>query len=63
MKDFLSLIILYFTYICSADGSCSAVSYGLAGVHITGTTTLNGGHSCQNLPEMGEVLPNQGEIP
>lgn len=61
MKVFLSLIILYFTYTCSVVVGYSGVSYGLAGVHLSGTTILNGGHSCQNLPEMGEVLPNQGE--
>lgn len=58
----LSLIILYFSYIFRYDACLMRVSYGLQGVTMTGTIPLKGGHSRKNLPEMGEVLPKQGEM-
>jgi hypothetical protein len=48
-----TLIILYFWYIPSALHRSKRVLYAYAGVHMTGRYTLNGGHSCQNLPEKG----------
>ena len=57
----LSLIILYFSYTCGILCLFCLVLYALQGDNQTGRYTLNGGHSCQNLPEMGEVLPNKGE--
>jgi hypothetical protein len=50
---FFSLIISYFTYIPSAHHLSVRVLYACAGVHMAGRYTLNGGHSCQNLPEKG----------
>jgi hypothetical protein len=45
-----SLIILYFSYTCGLCFVSSHVSYGSQGVNLTGRYTVNGGHSCQNLP-------------
>jgi hypothetical protein len=45
-----SLIILYFSYIPSADDQQKRVLYDSQGGTLTGTTTLFGRHSCQNLP-------------
>ena len=56
----LSLIILYFSYTCGTLCLFCLVLYALQGDKQTGRYTLNGGHSCQNLPEMGELLPNTG---
>jgi len=47
-----TLIILYFTYISSAPHRSKPVLYDSAGVHLSGRYTINGGHSCQNLPEI-----------
>ena len=49
----VSLIISYFTYTPSAHYRPSLLLYACAGVHMAGRYTLNGGHSCQNLPEIG----------
>lgn len=57
----LSLIILYFSYVGRIDVEQSLMGYTSKREHPTGRIPLNGGHSCQNLPQMGEVLPNKGE--
>jgi hypothetical protein len=48
-----SLIVFYFWYICGLHFVSKQLLYACAGVHMTGRYTLNGGHSCQNLPEKG----------
>lgn len=58
-----TLIILYFTYISSAPHRSKPVLYASTGVHLTGRYTINGGHSCQNLPEMCEVTQTKGVKP
>lgn len=65
-----SLIISYFSYTCGTVCLFCLVSYALQGDKVSGRLTIFGGHSCQNLPEMGkactktgELLPNKGVKP
>jgi hypothetical protein len=53
---FFTLIILYFWYICGLHFVSRRVLYASAGVHLSGRYTINGGHSCQNLPDCGQVV-------
>jgi hypothetical protein len=57
----LSLIILYFSYTSRYDCRRRDVSCVSQGVHMSGRYTLNGRHFLKSVPEMGEVLPKQGE--
>lgn len=51
LKNLLSLIILYFSYIGGIVMRSIVVSYGFADGRVSDTTPLNGGHSRKNLPE------------
>jgi hypothetical protein len=59
----LSLIILYFSYIGGILRLFCLILYALQGVTLTGRYTVNGGHSCQNLPVLWTTCPHtQGEL-
>ena len=56
-----TLIIFYFSYAYGTLCLLCLVLYACAGVHLSGRYTVNGGHSCQNLPVLCDFTQTKGE--
>jgi hypothetical protein len=57
---FGSLIKLYFSYISRYVNAQALLLFGLASVRPTVHLLSNAGHSCQFLPQQGQMSPNEG---